>query len=403
MKNINIIYKSLIVPVNCNKTDYAYLSQCNKYSAIIWNMCVKADEDNYNKTKKFLGLSALEKINKQRVPHITASSINSVVIKYMSARNAMFESRKVNCENNKIKLPYKEKKYYNTYWSYQTVKINKEKGYITLSKPLKKDENGINKIQKPIKCYLKFIPDNIVEIELVYRNKLYLIVKYKIENNSVLIQSNNVAAIDLGEIHSIASIDTNGNAIIITGRKLRSDKRLRNKEQAAIYKRMSKCKRGSKQYKKYMRALNNLKTKYDFKILDSVHKITKLYEDYCIQNDIGTVYYGDLDSCSRGTKQDHVGGRVVRQKLSQWNFGEIMQQLENKLSRHGIQLIKVKEYYTSKKCPVCGKLNKPNGRNYECECGYIMHRDVNGAINILNDNGGFKVTKYNNLKYLRVE
>ncbi len=93
----------------------------------------------------------------------------------------------------------------------------------------------------------------------------------------------------------------------------------------------------------------------------------------------------------------------MRQKLTQWNFGQIVQQLENKLSRHGIKLIKVKEYYTSKKCPVCGKLNKPNGRNYECECGYIMHRDVNGAINILNDNGGFKVTKYNNLKYLRVE
>ena len=80
-----------------------------------------------------------------------------------------------------------------------------------------------------------------------------------------------------------------------------------------------------------------------------------------------------------------------------------MLQLENKLSRHEIKLIKVKEYYTSKKCPACGLHNKPNGRNYECTCGYTMHRDVNGAINILNDNGGFKVTSYKNLKYLRVE
>ena len=67
-----------------------------------------------------------------------------------------------------------------------------------------------------------------------------------------------------------------------------------------------------------------------------------------------------------------------------------------------IELIKVKEYYTSKKCPVCGVLNTPKGRNYICDCGYSIHRDVNGAINILNDNSNFKIHKYNTLKYLQI-
>jgi putative transposase len=110
------------------------------------------------------------------------------------------------------------------------------------------------------------------------------------------------------------------------------------------------------------------------------------------------VYYGDLDSCTRGVDLNS----NVNQKLSQWNYGEIIRQLENKLDRHGISMIKVKEYNTSKKCPVCEKHNKPRGRNYECSCGYKMHRDINGAINILNDNSEFKLTKYNNLKYLRI-
>ncbi len=397
---ITIFYKTLIIPVKCSKQDLDYLYNCNKLSAQIWNICIEVDKKYKEENDKYIQRSDLQKFTKRCVP-LHASGIHHILFKYLSARDAMFRSIKANHENSdSVKLPYKQKKYFVTGWTYQNIKINKEKGYITLCKPMIQ-----GKPQKPIKCFVKpiNIPDNIVEIELIYTNKLCLAIKYKIEDTYIKIQSNNVAAIDLGEIHSITSIDNNGNAIIITGRKLRSDKRLRNKEQATIYRRMSKCKRGSRQYKKYMRALNNLKTKSDAKVLDSVHKITKLYEDYCIQNDIGTVYYGDLDSCTRDTKQDHIGGKFTRQKLTQWNFGQIVQQLENKLSRHGIQLIKVKEYYTSKECPVCKKLNKPNGRNYECECGYIMHRDVNGAINILNDNGGFKVTKYNNLKYLRVE
>lgn len=318
----------------------------------------------------------------------------------------MFRSIKAKHENsNKVKLPYRNKKFFTTGWDYQSFYVKKELGIIKLGRPQPKDENGKNKKPNPVICHVKTIPDNIVEIELIYTNKLCLAIKYKVEDTYKKIQSNNVAAIDLGEIHAITSIDNNGNALIITGRKLRSDKRLRNKEQGRIYNRISKCAKRSKQRKKYLKALNNLKVKFDAKILDSIHKITKLYVDYCVQNDIGTVYYGDLDSCTRGTAEDHIGSRNIRQKLSQWNYGLIMLQLENKLSRYNIKLIKVKEYYTSKKCPKCGKLNKPNGRNYCCECGYTMHRDVNGAINILNDNNtyGYKVTRYNKIiKYLRI-
>jgi putative transposase len=321
----------------------------------------------------------------------------------MYARNAMFKSIIAKHKNsNKVKLPYKEKKYFNTGWTYQNIKTYKDKGYITLSKPMISDLEGVMRRQKPIKCHIKSIPDNIVEIELIYRNGLKLAIKTKQENDNVLIQSNNEASIDLGEIHSITSIDNNENAIIITGRKLRDIKRLRNKEMGRIKNRMSKCKKGSKQYKKYNKALWSLKYKMDKKMLDAVHKITKHYLDYCLENNIGLVYYGDLDNCTRNTKEEKRGNKKVRQKLSQWNYGQIVLQLENKLTRYGIKMIKVKEYYTSKKCPCCGILNNPKGRNYECKCGYVMHRDINGAINILNDNSNYNIMQYSNLKYLRI-
>ena len=47
--------------------------------------------------------------------------------------------------------------------------------------------------------------------------------------------------------------------------------------------------------------------------------------------------------------------------------------------------------------------SKPTGRNYECQCGYKQHRDVVGAMNILNFNEkDVQLEKYNNLKYLRI-
>lgn len=399
-----ILYKTIIVPVNCNKTDYDYLMQCNKYSAEIWNACVKTDKENKEKNGKYLTRSELQYMMKKSVPIILANSINFVILKYVTARDAMFRSIKEKHENsNKAKLPYKEKKFYNTGFTYQNVTTNNNTNIITLAKPLLKDDSGINRRQNPIRCHVKSIPDNIAEIELVYRNGLKLVIKYKEENDNVLIQSKNEASIDLGEIHAITSIDNQENAIIITGRKIRDIKRFRNKELGRLKSKRSKCIEGSKQFKKYSKAIYKLTYKSNKKILDAVHKITKLYLDYCRQNNISKVYYGDLDSCTRDTKKNNKGNKKVRQKLSQWCYGLMVLQLQNKLSRHGIKLVKVKEYYTSKKCPCCTKLNNPSGRNYKCRrCGYTMHRDVNGAINILNDNSDWYVDRYANLKYLRI-
>jgi putative transposase len=140
----------------------------------------------------------------------------------------------------------------------------------------------------------------------------------------------------------------------------------------------------------------------DKKILDTTHKITKLYLEYCLKNQISIVYYGNLDGIAKNTKKKN--SKIIGQKLSQWNHGQLIKLLENKLNKYGIKLIKVEEYYTSQKCPICKKLNKPKNRNYKCiNCNYTMHRDINGAINILNDNSKYNITKYNNLKYLRIE
>ena len=391
------IHKTIIVPVKCSKEDYLYLLNCNRLSAEVWNLCLKIDKEYREQNNgDWIDRNKLQKLTKKCV-HLHAKGIHHVVHKYLFARDA---ARRAKEEGRKdVLYPYKQKNYFVTGWDSQSYKVEGNK--ILLAKPMTKEKiNGRYRKQKPVVCYVKNIPNNIVEVELIYRNKLYLAIKYREKKKYQQIKSNNHAAIDLGEIHSITSIDTRGNAVIITGRKLRSIKYLRNKHQAELFRRLSKCTKGSKQYWKYRNTLRNLTYKTEKRINDAVHKITKLYLDFCIQNNISTVYYGDLDSATRNTK-----GRVnsfIGQKLQQWNHGEIMRELENKLSRHGIRLIKVKEYYTSSKCPNCGKLNKPNNRNYECICDYKQHRDLVGAINILNNNANTNIKYYKNKKYLRI-
>ena len=397
------IYKTIIIPVKCSAYNLNYLFECNKLSALVWNQCVYLDNKyKENNEGKFISQNELQKELKNHCK-LHAKGIQHIIIKYVTARSAMFKSIKAKHENsNKVKLPYKKKKYFVTGWDKQSIKIYYDKGIIKLSKPKMYLDNK-NKIQKPIKCYSKNIPQNIVEIELIWKGKLYLAIKYIEEKEYKQINSNNSASIDLGEIHAITSIDSdNGNVIIITGRKIRTLRRLKNKHQAKIYNKMSKCTKDSKKYKKYLKALNKLKKNIDNKILNCVHKITKLYLDYCLFNSISTVYYGDLDSATRSTKQKKKMNKLVRQKLNQWNFGQIVKQLENKLTRYGIELVKVKEYYTSSKCPNCTKLNKPTKRNYICSCGYKQHRDIVGAINILNDNANTNLTKYKTFKYLQI-
>lgn len=390
-------YKTMIIPVKCSKEDYQYLMQCSKWAGDCWNKIVKADNDFYKENGRLMKKSELQSFVKNITP-LHAVGNQHVYQKYYVSRDAMFRSRSAQHENSdKVKLPYRNKKYFVVGWNVFCYSINYKKHELRLGR--KVDENG--KRQNPIVCSFKTMPKHVVEIELIYRDGLCLAVKYKEPKTNINIETKNVAAIDLGEIHSITSIDNNGNAIIITGRKIRSIKRLQNKEQAKLRSKRDKLTKGSRQYRKYSRAIYKLSIKTDKQILDCVHKISKLYLDYCIENGISKVYYGDLDSCTRGHKNDM--SKFTNQKLRDWCYGLLMLQLENKLSRYGIELVKVSEAYSSQTCPHCGHRHKPTGRNYECQCGYKQHRDVVGAMNILNFNEkDVQLEKYNNLKYLRI-
>ena len=70
-------------------------------------------------------------------------------------------------------------------------------------------------------------------------------------------------------------------------------------------------------------------------------------------------------------------------------FGMFRDFLNYKLFERGKKLIKIDKWFpSSKMCHVCGYINKNlklSDRVWECECGKILSRDENAAINILNE------------------
>jgi putative transposase len=96
--------------------------------------------------------------------------------------------------------------------------------------------------------------------------------------------------------------------------------------------------------------------------------------------------------------------KTVNEKLSQWQFGQLLKYLGYKLQAKGITLEKVNEAYSSQTCPVCTRRKKPSGRVYQCKCGYEQHRDIHGASNILTKElyGVFQPMKIKSVEYLRI-
>ena len=76
--------------------------------------------------------------------------------------------------------------------------------------------------------------------------------------------------------------------------------------------------------------------------------------------------------------------RPVLISLHTWSFYRLAQFIEYKARLAGIKVEYVNPAYTSQRCPVCGNVHHANDRNYTCSCGFHIHRDLLGAMNICN-------------------
>jgi putative transposase len=360
---------------HASKAEQDRLFACNRESARVWNECLQLAKNFYLEHKKWISKSELQKQTKGKF-HLHSQSIQAVCHKYLFARDSSHQAIKKG--RTTTRYPYKKKKHYNTKWAKDGFKIHPN-GNIELSMGI---HNG--KREKPIVVHASNLPQgHIKEIELCYDNGLYLAVSFEDGQEKKAYQAGQAVGVDLGEIHTLAAFCKNGQALIITGRKIRALHRLRNKKLAEIQRLQSKCKKGSRQWKKYQRAKQYILSKSGKQLQDALHKATRNFVEWCVKQAVSDVYIGNPEGVQRNTRKKKKTSRKQAQKLSNWSFGKVKAYLKYKLMQDGIHMQEVDESYTSQTCPVCKKKKKVSSRNYVCSCGYQEHRDIHGARNIL--------------------
>ena len=366
------------------------LFECNRVSADVWNHCLILAKETHLATGKWVTQSQLQKGTKGKFS-IHSQSIQAVCHKYIFARTGAKNARKAGYNN---KYPYKQKKNFNTKWANNGIKVF-ENGKIQLSMG---DFEG--KRQEPLIVWIKELPKGqIKEIELIYDRGLMLSIAFEDGQQVKEHTFTNRAAIDVGEVHTIAAVAENGENIILTGRKVRSIHQLRNKKLAELQRKLSHCQKHSKQWKKYNRAKQYVLNKSANQLQDALHKTTKQFVDWCLENSVQEVAFGKVDGVQRNTsrrKKKKVRRKKTNQKLSNWSFGKVADYLTYKLKTEGIKFQKHDESYTTQQCLCCPRRQKVSSRNYRCSCGYTNHRDIHGASNF------FAKTFYGEIRLLDV-
>jgi putative transposase len=78
-------------------------------------------------------------------------------------------------------------------------------------------------------------------------------------------------------------------------------------------------------------------------------------------------------------------GKARRRRIALWPFRRLQSYIDYKARWAGVPVEYVSPSYTSKKCNVCGFVNrklKATDRSWLCPCGAMLDRDLNAAINI---------------------
>jgi putative transposase len=227
------------------------------------------------------------------------------------------------------------------------------------------------------------------------RGKFYITVTYDEDILIPFVDNGKIDAIDIGITKAITSVNTNGEFTEV--KTSRPDKYWNPKIDKAKSRR-DNClggKKGQKKSNKYLRiaqAVRKMSNKKTHQINDFLHKLTTGWVNDSTSN---TFLVGALNvpqmaqpKIKNGKKQKKTKRQRGLNRSTQGlgNLSKLAQLLTYKSVRKGKQTIRVDEKYTSRMCSCCGKIHEEQelkDRVMLCDCGNVLDRDRNSAINIM--------------------
>ena len=134
------------------------------------------------------------------------------------------------------------------------------------------------------------------------------------------------------------------------------------------------------QTSKNIKAVKRINNKEQRIMKDIDHKISHDIVKTASADNVSVIKLEQLSNIRSTTRTS----RKNNHSLHNWSFYRLAQYIEYKARLAGIKVEYVNPTYTSQTCPVCGHVHHANDRNYTCKCGFHIHRDLLGAMNICN-------------------
>lgn len=335
-----------------------------------WNLMLADAIENHKTNGKFtINTPASYKDKYDYLKEIDSLALSNVWLNLKQAFKNHFDKKR----KRKNKFPkFKSKKH--TKRSYTT---NNQKGTIEIFD---------NKIKLPkigfvnAKVHRKPETDWILKSATISQDTdetWYVSLLFEFEKEIIMktdIDTNKVIGIDYKS--NGLFVDNNGNKPEDYKFYRRNHKKLA-KEQRKLSRKVGNKKKEikSNNYLKQLKKVNKIHAYIKNSRKDFLHKLSTE-----IANQYDCICAETLDLKAIANKKRNLGKSTYNN-----GFGMFLTMLAYKLEERGGYLIKVDKFFPSTKtCSCCGRL-KPlelNERTYTCECGNVIDRDINAAINI---------------------
>lgn len=298
------------------------------------------------------------------------SKVLQMVLRTLDADLRSFFALRKNGDYNAMPPRFNGKKYFSTV-IYNQSGFKVEKGSITLS-------HQYNDVP------LTFAIPDCFEFAKVYqvsifcdRDYFYLSVVHEVPEKPY-IGNGLYQAIDLGINKTVTAVNMQGK--FFEANNPRPDKYW-NPRIDAIQSKRDHCKKGSNKWDHFHKAMNKRKKKCSNQIKDCLHKLSRKIVDNTKAN---TLIIGDLN-VKEMPKSKRATSGLNRSTQNSGYISRFIRFLTYKAQLTGKKVIEIDERRTSKRCYVCGKLHDMPlwKRIMECDCGNMIDRDRNSAINIM--------------------
>ena len=376
--------KSIKVRLNPNNKQLTKLFQYAGCARFAYNWAISREQDNYKQGNKFLSDSELRKEFTQLKKQSEYQWLNEV------SNNVTKQAIKDACNTYKrffkgqCKYPkFKSKKHSTPSFYQDNIKIQFTDTHVkveSFSMSKKQNKQKLN--------WIKLCEKGRIPTDCKYMNPrftydgLYWYVSVGIEvNDNTTLPSNEGIGIDLG-IKDLA-ICSDGNTYKNIN-KTQTVKKLEKKKrrlQRSVSRRYEKNKKGAS----YCKTSNIIKSEKE--LLKLNHRLTNIRQNYLHQTSAKIVKREPSFICIEDL---NVSGMMKNKHLSkavqQQGFYEFRRQIEYKTMWNNIPVVIADRFFPSSKlCSCCGSIKKDlklSDRIYKCECGNIIDRDYQAALNL---------------------